>query len=131
MLISNMSEQSPTEPTSPILSIASKAVVFGALVLIGSEAFSWNTRKKIWRRDGGQCQECDGVPCGGRLECAHYDHSRDNPLYDDPSNGRLLCVSKHLEDHELNEGQNGLTRDQNQWAISALITRLGESLKGG
>lgn len=85
-----------------------------------SLAFSRQSRKKIYERDR-VCRVCGSV---SHLEAAHIDHNKSNPNYDDPSNGRLLCLPDHLEDHITREGRNGLTVPQNRWAIHAMILKL-------
>jgi hypothetical protein len=77
------------------------------LVSIGHQAeapdfaFSRNSRREIWARDQGICQDCGRDSRDGwRLDAAHYDHSRSNPDYDEPYNGRLLCLDCHIEDSD-------------------------------
>lgn len=61
-------------------------------------AFSRSSRREIWKRDQGLCQECGRSHSDGwRMDCAHYDHSRSNPDYDEPYNGRLLCLDCHMD----------------------------------
>lgn len=102
-----------------------------ALIHLSSFAFSRQTRRKIWRRAGGR-SELTGYS-HMKLECAHYDHDRSNPDYDNPDNGRLLTVQEHLEDHLMyrdtavdNRGllANGLTPEANEWAIKKIQERL-------
>jgi hypothetical protein len=89
--------------------------------------FSLETKHKIKERArqklGYIGSELSGR-CDEPLECAHWDHSRDNPGYDTASNGRLLTISEHLKDHELRAGRNGLNRKQNNQAIAALKSRV-------
>ena len=70
-------------------------------------AFPRNVREVIWARDKGVCKKC-GVT-GIRLQCSHIDHSRKNPGYANPSNGRLLCLRCHVDDHKHRENHNGLS----------------------
>jgi hypothetical protein len=95
------------------------AIVLGAITL-STSAFSRRSKEAIKRRD----QVC--VICGSteHLEAAHLDHDRQNPRYDDPSNGVLLCTEHHLKDHINRHGRNGLTREANEWAIESLKQRL-------
>jgi len=95
------------------------AIVIGATVLTGS-AFSKASRDKIHSRDV-VCVNCGSSE---HLECAHIDHSRSNPKYDDTSNGRLLCSTDHLKDHINRHGRNGLNKSQNEWAIKSLLKRI-------
>ncbi len=86
-------------------------------------AFSWKSRQAIKERDGNRCVDC-GSPL--HLECAHYDHNKSSSRYDDPSNGRVLCVEDHLADHISREGKNGLTKEGNRWAVNKIWERLVE-----
>lgn len=99
-------------------------VLIGGIVLSNC-AFSRNVRNKIWQRAGGKSElsglsEADGYS----LECAHLNHSRDYPRYNDPSNGRLLTTEEHLADH-LHRTDNGLDESGNTWAVRKLRERLG------
>ena len=98
-----------------------------ALGLLVFGAFSRATREKIWARSTKRF----GTPkseMSGRddepLECAHYDHDQSKPSYDTESNGRLLTLSEHLWDHINRAGRNGLTREENDWAIREIARRL-------
>ena len=84
-------------------------------------AFSSGSRQKILERDGYKCVVCGKTDC---LEAAHKNHNRDNPNYNNPANGKTLCVEHHLEDHIKNAGHNGLSRRANDWAIDKLKERL-------
>ena len=84
-------------------------------------AFSSDIRRKILDRDGHKCTVCGSTE---HLEASHTDHNRDNPLYNDPSNGKTLCTRDHLQDHIEREGRNGLNHHQNQWAINKIRERL-------
>jgi len=84
------------------------------------KAFNPQTRKQILDRDQHQCVICGRTDC---LEAAHIDHQR-NERYDDPSNGRTLCVEDHLKDHILRHGRNGLSLRQNEWAIEKIKERV-------
>jgi len=91
-------------------------------------AFSVASRQKIHERDNDACVMCGAV---GGCECAHIDHNRDNSNYDDPSNGRLLCKRDHYLDHLHREGRNGLTRENNLFALQSIWARLtGEEREG-
>lgn len=89
-------------------------------------AFSLLVRKAIGKRDKWKCQwedeECNKrFQDGWMVDVAHYDHDKKNPMYDDESNGRVLCVDHHQEDHE--RYGTGLTKKQNDWAIEQLKKR--------
>lgn len=91
-------------------------------------AFSRKVRKQIIARDGYACVTC-GSTSG--CNCAHIDHSKDNPRYDDASNGRVLCDGHHYLDH-LNRHDStnlGLNAAQNRWALASLWARLTEDKK--
>lgn len=96
-------------------------ISIAALVAFGM-AFSLPVRKKIWQRDGGQSVWSGETE---NLQVAHIDHSKSNPRYDDVSNGRLLTVEEHLQDHINREGRNGLPKHQNDFAIRKLKERAG------
>ena len=85
-------------------------------------AFSSGTRQTIIERDGGCIV---GDDCAGPLQAAHYNHDRNYPLYDHPSNGRVLCVKHHFEDHTReNAGKNGLSVENNRRARLSLLQQL-------
>ena len=96
-------------------------IMAGVGLLLSQFAFTRAVRRQIWERDGGVCQVCGSTE---HLNCAHYDHNRDNPWYNDPENGRLLCELDHLREHEGSEGVNGLLPHQNDYAIMMLRQRL-------
>lgn len=89
--------------------------------LIITHAFSVESRQEILKRDGYKCQWCGS---NSSLEAAHTNHNRNNPMYDDSSMGITLCSSCHLKQHQKNEGNNGLTRQQNNWAINQIRKRI-------
>lgn len=64
-----------------------------------------------------------GHHTGHRLECAHISHARDRQ-YNNPNNGRLLTVGEHYLNHCMNEGNNGLPYNQNQYARRSLWERM-------
>lgn len=106
------------------------AMSIGALVVLSQAmlgAFSLKSKKEIWNRDGGQSAESGDQ---GNLECAHYDHSRENPLYNDPSNGRLLTRREHYLDHFYRR-DNGLSQQANEWAVKMIWDRLSKSERKG
>ncbi len=110
------------------LGVMGRMVLVSALAELASLAFSRPVKKEIKERDG---RECTGEGFhAGILEAAHIDHSHANPLYNDPSNGKLLCTAHHLEDHVLRAGQNGLTTAENDGAITTVAKRLGAIIRG-
>jgi 5-methylcytosine-specific restriction endonuclease McrA len=84
-------------------------------------AFSPGTRRQILERDRYQCRVCGDT---NHPEASHIDHNKNNPKYDHPSNGRILCTEHHLADHINRHGRNGLTKSQNIWAINKIRERL-------
>lgn len=96
-------------------------------ILLG--AFSLETRNAIRdrvRKKYGRLQSEKSGRSDEPLECAHINHNPKYRKYDDPSNGRLLTISEHLEDHLNRAGRNGLTPDENMWAIERIRERLGK-----
>ena len=108
-----MKEREPNHSLENVL-------IISAIGLISFLAFSEKTRRIIYERDRS-CRMCGGVE---HLSAAHINHSKENPLYDDPSNGRLLDGACHLLDHINRAGRNGLTKSQNDYAIRMLILRI-------
>ena len=84
-------------------------------------AFSLRTRDLI-RKRAGYKSEISGEK--DYLEASHLDHNRKNPLYDDPSNGHLVTIYEHLQEHIEREGMNGLSFVNNRWAIARLKERI-------
>ena len=81
-------------------------------------AFSAAIRKMIGYRDGWECQWEDGCDLGkdGKparfqdgfmVDAAHHDHDASQEWYDDPDNGRILCLTHHYLD-ELAKGNMGV-----------------------
>lgn len=63
--------------------------------------FSKPVRRVIFARDNATCRWCGKKWSDGwMLHCAHIDHNKAQPHYDNPENGRLLCVDCHILDHE-------------------------------
>lgn len=92
-----------------------------ALYELSKIAFSYKVRKQIAKRDNHQCVSCGETEY---LEAAHINHNKRNRRYNHPSNGRLLCICCHLEDHQLREGRNGLSKRNNRNAIDSLKGRM-------
>ena len=86
-------------------------------------AFSLRVRKQILNRDGRRCVECGSTQ---NLQCAHYNHDHSRPEYNDPSNGRVLCLEHHLQDHRDRHGRAdlGLSNEANLWAIRMMESKL-------
>ncbi len=101
--------------------IGAETVIFAsAAYFLSRFAFSRGVKRQIHERDGYQC-----VVCGSEehLEAAHIDHTR-GPNYNKPENGVTLCTLDHLIQHIEEEGMNGLTPRQNQWAIEQISKRV-------
>lgn len=90
-------------------------------LLLSQFAFTRGVRRQILERDGYRCVVCGATD---HLEAAHINHSKKNPRYNDPGNGRTLCTDCHYTDHINRHGNNGLTRSQNEWAINKIRDRL-------
>lgn len=103
-------------------------LVYGGLVatglLLSQCAFTSRVRHQILERDGYKCVDAGDGPCVGGLEASHLDHNRDNPHYNDPSNGETRCTRHHYYQHIREEGHNGLIKKHNTWAIQKLKERL-------
>lgn len=100
------------------------ALIAGAGLLalkISTNAFTKNVRKEILERDHYKCVVCGATDC---LEASHIDHNRNSPNYNDPNNGKTLCTEDHYYDHIMRHGQNGLTPEQNKWAVQQLQRRV-------
>lgn len=95
------------------------ALVLGAAA-VATGAFSWKSRNIIKERD----QVCRLCGSSEHLEAAHINHNKQDPRYDDPSNGRLLCTEDHLKDHINRHGRNGLPKRTNERAIELIKQRL-------
>lgn len=98
-------------------------IAIGLLLVLTHAAFSWKTKEIIKKRDGNKSVLSGETE---NLHAAHINHDKNNPQYDNPSNGRLLTVEEHLQDHINRAGRNGLTEEQNNWAISMLQSLLNK-----
>lgn len=107
------------------IALSEYAVYTGINIInsIDGFAFSRGSRKKILARDNYQCVICGATD---HLEAAHINHNRNNPNYNNPSNGRILCTEHHLEDHINRAGRNGLSKTHNNRAIKLLKMRKNE-----
>lgn len=84
-------------------------------------AFSKKTRAIIHARDKNRSVWSGGTE---NLECAHINHDKSAPNYDDASNGRLLMRHEHAQDHINRAERNGVrTKEQNDFAILSIIWR--------
>lgn len=93
-----------------------------AIGIVSLFAFSQPVRREIFKRDHGQSVWSGETE---NLEAAHINHDKSDPRYDTSSNGRLLTVAEHLQDHINTAGHNGLPEHQNNWAIEQLKKRAG------
>jgi uncharacterized protein YhaN len=103
------------------------AATIGLLTIASLGAFSKKTKEEIWARDGGK-SKLSGKR--DRLHAAHINHAR-NEKYDQASNGRLLTVREHYQDHYNRHGRNGLTTGGNKWALAKLWALLTGAEKKG
>lgn len=87
-------------------------------------AFSLKSREEIKERAGGKSELSGLSPDDGHfMHCAHLNHDRRNPNYDDPRNGKYLTVTEHYEQHLDARGRArdiGLSEQGNDWAINKL-----------
>lgn len=103
--------------------IAEIALPIGAVIFGSVFAFTPEVRYRMLERDKHRCVKCGATD---HLECAHINHSRDNPNYNSLDNGRVLCTLDHYADHILREGHNGLSIKHNRMAIHSLWDRMTE-----
>ncbi len=96
--------------------------VMAVAVIISFSNFSKRTLKEIWRRYKRE----EGGNSGKGKHCAHYNHDRKYPGYDDPKNGRVLTYAEHYMDHYDRNGKPGLglTKQQNKRALGLLWSKL-------
>lgn len=91
-------------------------------------AFSRQVRAEVKDNADGLCEECGGVG----QHAAHFNHSREYEGYDDPDNGRFLCLVHHYLDHYHRTLEDiGLSFEHNAWALSSLWGKLEEWEKVG
>jgi len=94
------------------------------LLAIAFFAFSRNSRKIIHKRDEEK-SALSGEE--GKLVCAHIDHDKNNPHYNNPNNGRLLTIREHYLDHYNRHGSNGLSKKDNRDTAKGLYYMLPKS----
>lgn len=113
--------QKPSENIIPLFAI------IGTVVLLSQWAFSRNVRQQILNRDKVDVWtgETD------KLEAAHITHDKQDPLYNDTSNGRMLTTKHHYLDHLNRAGRNGLSIAGNDAALRLIWKRLSESERQG
>lgn len=114
-------ENEPRYDVAPKLLQCAEIVL---LLSIAVYAFPEWIRRIIGRRDGWKCQEqdCDKrFQDGYNVDIAHYNHDKNSPEYNDPNNGRVLCLDHHEIEHR--KGARGLTRSQNDWAADKIASR--------
>lgn len=107
------------------LGIGAGLLIFESLTWSFSQFSRYSIKDRARRTQGRLVSELSGrwdMP----LECAHFDHNKLNPEYDHPSNGVLMTVDEHLLDHINRAGENGLTKDENDWAIKQLMIRVAD-----
>lgn len=101
--------------------LSGQGLSFFLSVVALTMAFSPDVRRAILERDGYR-----SVETGRRqnLEAAHDDHSKSNPDYDTPENGKTLTRVEHYKDHVDRAGKNGLRPHHNDWALRSIWKRL-------
>lgn len=104
------------------LSIGSLTVL--AQAMLG--AFSYEVREKIRERDKVSVESGSTK----NLECAHWNHNKSDPAYNEPSNGRLLTAREHYLDHWYRR-DNGLSDVHNEEAINSIWERLSKRERKG
>lgn len=75
---------------------------------------------EIGKRDGWECQHCDKKFSEGWMVYASHKpehHHRLDPLYNDPSNGEILCIDCEQKRHE---GGTSLGVQADRWAVEKL-----------
>lgn len=96
-------------------------------------AFSRRSREEIRTRAGGVSEwSGDGVHNGHTMHCAHLNHDRTRPDYDNPQNGVYLTVTEHYEQHKGAIGRArelGLTEEGNNWAVNKLANTPAKRVK--
>jgi len=110
-------------PTLDYIKRTAKEVALLPLLCIMGAAFSSGVRQQILRRDGYKCVICGSTE---HLEACHTIHDRSHPNYNDPEWGETRCSLHHLQQHIEEEGQNGLTKAGNDWAIDKLLQRVSK-----
>jgi hypothetical protein len=88
--------------------IVTGLISVAGLAVLPNLAFSFGVRKQMIIRDNAECVECGKrFNDGWLLDCAHNDHDHSNPDYDNPNNGRVLCLDDHLKHHIKIGDKNG------------------------
>ena len=71
-----------------------------AMFVLPFIAFTTEVRKFIGKRDKWTCQNCGRrFRDGWMVQAAHYNHDRQSVEYNNPDNGRILCLECHLREH--------------------------------
>jgi hypothetical protein len=101
-----------------------------ALYEIGNSAFSKPVRDAIIKRDGGK-----SVWSGETedLEAAHISHDKNDPYYDDASNGRTLTHREQYIDHFNRHGtvSIGSSESENKSSLGIIYHTLDEEKREG
>lgn len=112
----------------PILELLSKPELW--LVVISSfpvlaMAFSRSVRNKLKERSGGYDEVTGEKITQG--EGAHFNHNRDSEEYDTEDNGLFVNAITHWWMHKIDDEDNGLNQNQNQWARNKIAERMKPS----
>lgn len=96
------------------------AVALGASFAVAM-AFSAKVRNAIRERANGY-DEITGEYIGNTGECAHINHDKSSPDYDNMDNGLYTSHTSHWWTHWVDE-DNGLNEAQNAWARDRIQER--------
>ncbi len=115
------------QPKKIVKPITKGVAVIAASFYLSNFAFTRKVRQQIISRDR-VCQDNNPHVHRGMLHAAHDDHTKD-ATYNDPSRGKVMCQQAHLNQHEREEGRNGLTVPQNRFAVKMLANGLASYIK--
>lgn len=122
--LDNFTEEAIGTPV-PSFDLARNTVLLTTTVAIAGLAFTASAKRKIRERANYRCESPLGGQCRGELECAHIDHNRKSPNYNDIDNGYLYCTWHHREDHRSRSlASLGLSYIGNKIALKRLNRKL-------
>ncbi|HKY74098.1 MAG TPA: hypothetical protein VJ246_02175 [Patescibacteria group bacterium] len=114
------------------------AAAIAAMFTCGFLAFSAGTWREIMNRDGGKSVKSGLGPPEHRVEAAHINHQR-GWSYDKASNGRVLTIQEHYEEHIFHHRdgkrsgrcRNGCSVEGNLHAAVLIWDRMTQSEREG
>lgn len=115
-----------------IVNLVEKGVTLATAIAICNmvtASFTAYVKQEIRKRDEYKCLRCGEIE---NLECSHKNHSRNNPRYNDPDNGELLCALHHYLYHLAYKDDPrliGLSKRENDWALGKIWERMTEIQK--